>query len=103
MFAQNEPVAALHNIERGTEHTSIATEQIGPRRGGKHGPQFGKYAKFATHIMRRLNLVSQWRPAEHKFRFSPAQQIGQIRVSMRKLLDRQRLGRWPQKLAEIRL
>ena len=67
MLPQNDAPPALHHIKRRAEHTIVIAEEVGPRRGRKHGGELRQHAILAAHVMCRLHLIAKRRTAKHQF------------------------------------
>src|SRR5262249_54443632 len=46
-------------------------------------------AIFSPHVVRRLHLVAEWRPAQDELGLAQAHEVGQVGVSVWELLDRE--------------
>ena len=87
--AKHDSMAALHQIERRTDHRRIFAKQIDPRRRGKHGVHRFEHVEFPSHVMRFRRHRAERRPAQHVLAIAGVHQIREVRMPAGELLDRE--------------
>ena len=98
--AQHDAADALHQIEPGPEDRFIVAQQQRPRHPRVHRRELAEDRKLAVHVVCRLDLRAERRPAQHQLVLADLQEIGEIRVTARELLDLHVPGQ-PQRMLQI--
>ncbi len=91
LVPNDDAVPALHEIEDRSDDRPIVAERVGTWRQWVHRMDRRQPPEFARHVMRRRrDRTERWTP-QHELALAEADQIGQVGVPTRKLLDRERL------------
>jgi hypothetical protein len=85
LFADNSAAPPFHQVKRRPQHARIVAKMQRPGRGRITRAQPGQDAKLPGHVVSGLDLVAEGRPAQHPFVGTPAHQVRQIGVAVRKL------------------
>src|SRR6185369_12029366 len=85
--ADNQTSSAFHKIKRDTDYGRVFAKQVRTRRARKQRMHSRKQPKFARHVVSRWGDGSKWRPPQNKLVPAKPNQIRQIRMPARKLLD----------------
>jgi len=88
--ADDLPAPALHDEEVGAEHRVIVAEEIGAGRAVETPPEPREHLELALHVVRARRDLPHRRPSQHQLVRAHAQQIGQVRGTVRKLEDFER-------------
>ncbi len=88
VLAQDHAADPPHDVEVRAEHAVVLAERERLRRERIHGVEPGQDAVLPTHVVRALHLAAERRAAQHVLALAGAQQIRQVRVPARELLDR---------------
>jgi hypothetical protein len=78
---------ALHHEEVGAEDGGVVTEEVGARGAVEVTPESGEDLELAPHVVRARGDLTHRRPAQHQLVRADAEQIGQVRRSVRELED----------------
>ena len=85
------PAAPLHQIEGCPQDALVIAEQ--QRAWGRlvDPAEAGEDAVLSSHVVRRLDPVVEWRPAQDQLPIAQADEVGQVRMAVRELLDDERV------------
>jgi hypothetical protein len=91
--ADDEAAPALHEVEGRADDRGVPAEHERARREPVDRVDGLQDVELARHVVRARRHGAERRPAHHELLSAEAQQVSQVRVSARELLDRHRRRR----------
>jgi hypothetical protein len=87
LAADDDSCPTFHEVEGGADDVRVLTEEIGLWREVEDRIDCGEQAVLAWHVVGRGCDRSEWRPSQDEFKIIEPDEIGQVRVTARKLRD----------------
>src|SRR5262249_20466857 len=89
-LTQNDPADPAHHVKLGADYGLVLAVRDRLRGKRVDGMQARQDAILAPHVVRALDFAAERRPAQPLLLRTLAQQVREIRVTARKLLDAER-------------
>ena len=85
--ADDLAAAPLHHEERRAEHGGIVAEEIGAGRPVEPLPEAREHLVLALHVVGARGELAHGRPPQHQLARAHAQEVREVGVTVRELLD----------------